>query len=69
MKPFAMLRGLVLLRRIAVALERANDLELHRQELEFPRMGIDRESKHKKVVISNRSVASKLEEGDLYTGV
>ncbi len=74
MKPFAVLRGLVLLRRIAVALERANDLQLHRQELEFPRLGINREAKPKKVVISqaNTDTTSPQESmlhHERYTGV
>jgi hypothetical protein len=33
---WAELRALATLRRIAKAMERANDLELHRQQMEYP---------------------------------
>lgn len=34
--PWAEMRLLVTLRRLAKALERSNELELHRQEMEYP---------------------------------
>jgi len=37
MGKFTEVRAVAWLKRIALAIERANELELHRQELEFPR--------------------------------
>jgi hypothetical protein len=52
---FTELRVLVTLRRIAKAMERANELELHRQQMEYPPIK-DSPDVPKKVSISRPSV-------------
>lgn len=57
------LRFLFALRRIAKALERANQLEEHRQEIEYPRLRDPKDAPPKRIVISRGMVGRSTDEG------
>lgn len=56
MKIFSELRVVAVLRRIAKAMERANQLEEHRQSIEYPRLRDGKDAPEKKVKISRPTV-------------